>query len=961
MTTPTPGPNVFNNSTLIGRIDALTRAVGQLQGVMSRSAASAAGGGMNFSAFGPMGRQGNFDQARAGLGQRMQSNENAFTEARRRAREDLTASRARWDRQRTQYDQVINDPSRSQDVRDRAMAMREGAEARYYTGRRRTAQNLNSYRENRAQMQSQLQDLNTAQRQQTTMNAMAAGAATVGAVAGAMRSYSGEFEEATGQYGREAALMGPMGGGTIGQRAERAMRRNFQYGLQNVATSHADLAGGALAIRQQSYAQNEASMLRNAAGMAFLNPGLGVQGAAQIQGEFGSARSFYAAQQFGLTPTRTAGGGQTSPAAVWSSLAQRTFGGRTLGQVSQSELEDSLAQNGSLSISMQQFGQAAGLSGMALEGGARGLRAERALRAKNPQMTAEEAQNVLADAATDTKAGQRARRQLKDAGMEELGGSYQDVQNLLAGKSREGHLSQSAGYLDAARTSANTLVNIYNLLNKVLSPFADVIGGARGLVAGGGKLGAAGTLLKGIGGGSISGGAGRLLTTSGSPGLGGAVSMGGPLISGLLGGDEGTPKSKQGEPDHAGVSGIDKYKKSMPSGSAQAAIDFARSQIGKRYILGANGPDAWDCSSLTQAALKAAGVSIDRTTYTQIDDGQDVPMDQLQPGDLVFYSDLSHVGLYAGGGSVVEAANPRAGVVEKPIGWSGKYTRAIRVMNGGVVATKTLGGKSNDPTKSWGGGGVGGFGSVNEIDALGILLSGGGGGGSAQQRGSTPSAQQNTEAGGGTGKDSVSDTRANVELGRKLAATYGWTGSEFDALYKLWMGESNWNHHADNPTSDAYGIPQAMSNLHAETRTEEWKNSPEKQIIWGLNYIKNRPDYGSPSKAYAKWLSRNPHWYEAGAWDIPEGGQDARLHGGEMVLDRNSAHSVRQALLNKGLPPVTEAAALAGGQGVSLEFSAGSIVINMPAASADGARSAAEQFVSAVASDRRIKTLMGGW
>ncbi|WP_183068936.1 hypothetical protein [Streptomyces sp. gCLA4] len=149
-----------------------------------------------------------------------------------------------------------------------------------------------------------------------------------------------------------------------------------------------------------------------------------------------------------------------------------------------------------------------------------------------------------------------------------------------------------------------------------------------------------------------------------------------------------------------------------------------------------------------------------------------------------------------------------------------------------------------------------------------------------------------------------------------------------------------------------------MAHLYPETDTPEWKNSPQAQIKWGLDYIKGR--YGSPSKALAFWNGRNPHWYEAGAWEIPEGGQDARLHGGEMVLDRNSAHSVRQALLNKGLPPVTEAAAMAGGGG-GVTINMGGVTIQMPSADAAGAQSAAETFVSAVAADHRIKTLMGGW
>ncbi|MFF3563252.1 NlpC/P60 family protein [Streptomyces sp. NPDC002574] len=97
---------------------------------------------------------------------------------------------------------------------------------------------------------------------------------------------------------------------------------------------------------------------------------------------------------------------------------------------------------------------------------------------------------------------------------------------------------------------------------------------------------------------------------------------------------------------------------------AEKAIDFARAQIGKPYVYGATGPNSFDCSGLTQGAWAAAGVSIPRTTYDQVDFGSRVTADQLQPGDLVFfYSDVTHVGLYIGGGQMIHA--PHTGTVVK--------------------------------------------------------------------------------------------------------------------------------------------------------------------------------------------------------------------------------------------------------------------------------------------------------
>ncbi|MEV1026549.1 NlpC/P60 family protein [Streptomyces sp. NPDC050264] len=100
----------------------------------------------------------------------------------------------------------------------------------------------------------------------------------------------------------------------------------------------------------------------------------------------------------------------------------------------------------------------------------------------------------------------------------------------------------------------------------------------------------------------------------------------------------------------------------------QAAISFAQGAIGSPYVWGATGPNAFDCSGLTQAAYRAAGISLPRTTYAQIDAGQRVSRSQLQPGDLVFfYSGISHVGLYIGNGQMIHAPNPSAPVRIAPI------------------------------------------------------------------------------------------------------------------------------------------------------------------------------------------------------------------------------------------------------------------------------------------------------
>lgn len=103
---------------------------------------------------------------------------------------------------------------------------------------------------------------------------------------------------------------------------------------------------------------------------------------------------------------------------------------------------------------------------------------------------------------------------------------------------------------------------------------------------------------------------------------------------------------------------------STNSSKADEAIAFARKQLGKPYVWGATGPTSYDCSGLTQAAWKAAGVDLPRTTWDQVNVGTRVSEANLQPGDLIFfYSDISHVGLYIGGGQMIHA--PHTGTVVK--------------------------------------------------------------------------------------------------------------------------------------------------------------------------------------------------------------------------------------------------------------------------------------------------------
>lgn len=99
------------------------------------------------------------------------------------------------------------------------------------------------------------------------------------------------------------------------------------------------------------------------------------------------------------------------------------------------------------------------------------------------------------------------------------------------------------------------------------------------------------------------------------------------------------------------------------SATGNAIVDYAYQFLGADYVYGATGPNTFDCSGFTQYVFKnAAGVSLPRTTYDQINVGVAVSYNDLQPGDLVF-PHTGHVGIYVGGGQMIHA--PRTGDVVK--------------------------------------------------------------------------------------------------------------------------------------------------------------------------------------------------------------------------------------------------------------------------------------------------------
>jgi cell wall-associated NlpC family hydrolase len=113
------------------------------------------------------------------------------------------------------------------------------------------------------------------------------------------------------------------------------------------------------------------------------------------------------------------------------------------------------------------------------------------------------------------------------------------------------------------------------------------------------------------------------------------------------------------------------------------AVAAAMAQLGKPYVWAAGGPDSFDCSGLVMYAYAQVGVSLPHSSYAQWNYGVPVSEDQLQPGDLVFFDGLGHVGIYVGGGQFVHA--PHTGTVVQVSSlsdpwYSANYVGARRIL-----------------------------------------------------------------------------------------------------------------------------------------------------------------------------------------------------------------------------------------------------------------------------------------
>jgi hypothetical protein len=95
------------------------------------------------------------------------------------------------------------------------------------------------------------------------------------------------------------------------------------------------------------------------------------------------------------------------------------------------------------------------------------------------------------------------------------------------------------------------------------------------------------------------------------------------------------------------------------------------------------------------------------------------------------------------------------------------------------------------------------------------------------------------------------------DIARAMIGDYGWSSTEFNCLDQLYISESGWDVNADNPTSSAYGIPQALPGEKMASAGADWRTNPATQIEWGLGYI--RDVYGTPCSAMS--FKSGNGWY----------------------------------------------------------------------------------------------------
>jgi cell wall-associated NlpC family hydrolase len=119
----------------------------------------------------------------------------------------------------------------------------------------------------------------------------------------------------------------------------------------------------------------------------------------------------------------------------------------------------------------------------------------------------------------------------------------------------------------------------------------------------------------------------------------------------------------------------------VPPSSHSSVVNIALAQVGKPYVWAAAGPDSFDCSGLIVYSFAQVGISLPHSSYALWDLGVPVSEDQLEPGDILFFDGLGHVGMYVGGGEFVQAPHTGTDVQVTPLSAAqGSYVGARRIL-----------------------------------------------------------------------------------------------------------------------------------------------------------------------------------------------------------------------------------------------------------------------------------------
>ena len=113
------------------------------------------------------------------------------------------------------------------------------------------------------------------------------------------------------------------------------------------------------------------------------------------------------------------------------------------------------------------------------------------------------------------------------------------------------------------------------------------------------------------------------------------------------------------------------------------------------------------------------------------------------------------------------------------------------------------------------------------------------------------------DAGAGQSRTEDVSDRDPRDIARALLSEFGFGQDQFSCLDSLYDSESGWRVDADNPSSSAYGIPQALPGSKMSSAGADWATNPVTQIRWGLGYIQDR--YGSPCSAWS--FKQGNNWY----------------------------------------------------------------------------------------------------